>query len=210
MTQAQMQTPQAYEAFYQGLGDQEVHQRVHWGPVRMRYFLPDEGSDILELGCGTGGNCIIYALKKHCRCVGVELSQGMVDAGMRAVNEDYPGISGQVQLHQGWIEDWHETTARYDYVLVTEVLEHVLDPVAILRVACEHLAPGGMVYISAPAVRVGGESHVRGVTWDDLESWLADAGLVATWHTEQPNRLKGESYPQTVCKAEAKEAPCAS
>jgi 2-polyprenyl-3-methyl-5-hydroxy-6-metoxy-1,4-benzoquinol methylase len=79
-------------------------------------------------------------------------------------------------MFPGWIEDF-QPPRTYDYVLCTEILEHVPDPVAVLRTARRALAPAGLAYITSPSTHWGNNTHVRGVAPDDLRAWLADAGL---------------------------------
>jgi SAM-dependent methyltransferase len=43
-----------------------------------------------------------------------------------------------------------ERLARYDVISFNKVLEHILDPVAMLEKAARHLQPGGFVYVEVP------------------------------------------------------------
>jgi 2-polyprenyl-3-methyl-5-hydroxy-6-metoxy-1,4-benzoquinol methylase len=43
-----------------------------------------------------------------------------------------------------------EGLARFDLVTLNKVLEHVVDPVAMLARAGDHVAPGGAVYVELP------------------------------------------------------------
>ena len=192
----QMASKEAYRDFYQKIAEAPNGQIVHFNPVRMRHFTPRAGASLLELGCGSGGNLVVFG--KGFLSVGVELAPTLVNTARRALRAR--GILAEVI--EGWIEDFHDPR-RFDYVVVTEVLEHVFDPVAILKVAREHLAEDGEVFISAPSIRVGGASHIRGVPYADLEMWLKEADLKPIWHIEQPNRLKDALYQQTLCKAVA-------
>ena len=192
---------EAYRAYYVDLGTRPEYHRIRVAPTRMTHFHPQFGEHILDLGCGSGGNCIRYAMD-GCQCLGVDLSPDLIRAGREGLKDQFAAVRPHVALIVGAIEDF-STERRFQHVLITEVLEHVVDPVAVLRVAREHLDEEGQVYITAPAVRVGSISHVRGVPMDDLRKWLDEAGLKSVWHIEQPNRTNGESYMQTVCKAVA-------
>ena len=191
----------AYEAFYRELGEDPVYWDLECYPAMLVHFQPEAGSTILELGCGTGRNLVHYAAL-GCLGLGIELSPGMVRAGRRIPSEQGPEIADRVRLLQGWIEDL-EVEDRFDYVLVTEVLEHVIEPVSILRVARRHLKKGGEVFISAPAIRIGSTSHARGVPFAELEGWMRESDLRSIWNIEQPNRRRKPFYPKTVCRAVA-------
>jgi len=197
----QLESKEAYKAYYEGLGQERMHQVVKYNPHRMRFCRPVAGQTVLELGCGTGGNLIVMA-RRGCLATGVELSHGMIEAGQKFIHKWFGPLQRCITFHHGWIEDF-DSPERYDYVLLTEVLEHVQDPVPILKVAKKYLKPGGEVYITAPAIRVGGDSHVRGVSFEDLQGWLQEAGLHSVWSVEQPNRLKGAIYPTLICRAVA-------
>lgn len=199
---------EGFAAHYSDLEHAPGIMAVTYGLVRMQFFKPDKGDTILDLGCGTGGNAIFFGLRGH-RCVGIDISAGRVRAGVEAIERDYPQCQGLVDLRTGFIEDVC-LDERFNHVLLTEVLEHVIDPVIILDVARRHLKPDGEVYISAPAIRTGGADHARGVPEADLFGWLDAAGLIAVWSTEQRNVPLGASYPQTICRAKAKGEPCAS
>src|SRR4051794_7522872 len=85
----------------------------------------------------------------------------------------------------------------FDVVVYGDVLEHLRDPLPVLRQARRLLAPGGSVVISIPNIAHGDirlallagrftytklgildETHTRFFTRDSLVSFLADAGLV--------------------------------
>jgi len=198
---AHLESREAYRAYYEGLGKLPVHHVVKYNPHRMHFFKPQPGQTILDLGCGTGGNLIVLA-RQGFQVTGVELSEGMIEAARKMIHKWFRAISPRITIHQGWIEDF-QTDERFDHVILTEVLEHVQDPVPILKTARQCLKPGGEVYITSPAILVGGDSHVRGVSFEDLEDWLREAGLCSVWSVEQPNRLKGESYPTLICRAVA-------
>ena len=146
----QLESRAAYDRFYQETMFEEGRRpnAITWNPQSMRYFQPASGSSILELGSGVGGNIIVYS-SRGCRCVGVELATVNIAYGYAKMKKHYPMCLPNVTMAQGRIEDFHSPD-RFDHVLITEVLEHVLDPVPVLAIACEHLNDDGEVYITAP------------------------------------------------------------
>lgn len=88
---------------------------------------------------------------------------------------------------------------RFDVVVFGDVLEHLRDPLPVLRQARALLAPGGYVVLSIPNVAHGAvrlsllrgrfdygplglldETHIRFFTRDNLKALLHDAGFAAT------------------------------
>lgn len=72
----------------------------------------------------------------------------------------------------------------FDAVILSEVLEHVLDPVACMKTAARHLAPGGIVYVSVPATPIphhgkleDAREHLRVYSEQDLIDLATKAGL---------------------------------
>jgi 2-polyprenyl-3-methyl-5-hydroxy-6-metoxy-1,4-benzoquinol methylase len=100
---------------------------------------------ILELGCGSGGTArAVRAANKAGRYVGVEL---MADAAKLAEGAVDQIIIGDVEhLELGSLAD------QFDVLIVSEVLEHLVDPWATVHrlVAC--LKPGAAVFASSPNI----------------------------------------------------------
>lgn len=164
-----------YKALYEEVGLVEANRTVRWREEWMKYFQPAPGSAILELGAHNGPNLIHYARRGHL-VDGVEISSTLIETFGRSRNLEPPDVETRMRMFPGWIEDF-QPPRTYDYVLCTEILEHVPDPVAVLRTARRALAPAGLVYITSPSTHWGNNTHVRGVAPDDLRAWLADAGL---------------------------------
>lgn len=93
---------------------------------------------IVDLGCGEG--YLTYALRKAgYTCVGVDLSQTVVDRARRRFGHD----------------DWFATVGELptdgaDLVIALEIIEHVPDPVGFLTDATALTRPGGSVVVTTP------------------------------------------------------------
>lgn len=114
---------------------------MNWYPGRVTARTGMVG-DILELGLGHGYT-VPYFTKACARHMVVEGS-GKVIAHFLEQNPDYPGA-----LVEGYFETF-ETEARFDAIVMGFVLEHVDDPVAILRHYRPLLKPGGKVWVAVP------------------------------------------------------------
>jgi 2-polyprenyl-3-methyl-5-hydroxy-6-metoxy-1,4-benzoquinol methylase len=186
-----------YKAVYEEVGTVKANKEIKWREEWMKNFNPKPGSVILELGAHNGPNLLHYGRLGH-DVTGVDVSETLIATFEKHKAAEPVDVQNRIRMHQGWIEEFQPPRA-YDYVLVTEVLEHVPDPVAILRKAAECVAKDGQVYISSPTKHWGNNTHVRGVPPDDLSAWLVKAGL-------EPISLHTEEHGWTFCYARRKPA----
>lgn len=118
----------------QTLADAELPYRFAADAVRP---LPADAA-VIDLGCGEG--YLTYAVRKAgFRCVGVDLSQTVVDRARRRFGHD----------------DWFATPSELaghtaDLVIALELIEHVPDPVGFLRDAKGLLTDGGAIVVTTP------------------------------------------------------------
>lgn len=164
-----------YRKLYEEVGTVEENKEIRWREEWMHHFKPKEGSNILELGAHNGPNLIHYARLGH-NITGVELSESLISTFNKYIKLEDNEVKKKAKMVCGWIEEF-KSNEKYDYVLCTEVLEHVIDPVKILEVAKNSLKEDGFVYITSPTVHWGNNTHVRGVAPDDLKEWLKKAEL---------------------------------
>lgn len=104
------------------------------------------GSRVLDYGCSTGR--ILKGHSGRLQCVGIEPNPAAAKvADARGIK-----IIGEAALFQ--------SDAAFDAVLLTDVYEHLLDPVGLLVRLVKHLTPGGWLAIvtgNADAVAVQSE-----------------------------------------------------
>lgn len=167
---------------------QEEHNKMYENPEHdrsdlrawMKFFTPEPGASILDLGCGAGSSLINFSERGH-RIVGVEVST----KALEIYHKNKPAHC-QSTAYQGFIEDF-DIEDTFDYVLLTEVLEHVSDPQAVIDVAFKHLKDGGELYISAPNIPDSNHLHLRAVTGTLLHGWLHQFEIA--WEHNYPNRI---------------------
>jgi methionine biosynthesis protein MetW len=107
-----------------------------------RSFLPDRAR-ILDVGCGTGSLTTIVTKGKNAEVCGIEPDD--VRAGVAR--------SRGIDVFCGTLtEQYLSTRAPFDVILFADVLEHVPNPAALLRLAARGLKPNGIVLISVPNV----------------------------------------------------------
>jgi 2-polyprenyl-3-methyl-5-hydroxy-6-metoxy-1,4-benzoquinol methylase len=111
----------------------------------VRMLPRDPTARVLEIGCGNGATgALAMARGRAGHYVGVELveSQG---ARAREILSDV--LIGDVERMEF---SWHP--AEFDAVILSEVLEHLVEPGALLRRLSRFVRPGGMVLASSPNI----------------------------------------------------------
>ncbi|KMS73325.1 SAM-dependent methyltransferase [Streptomyces viridochromogenes] len=164
-----------------GLRDPEVRQA--WAS-RMRSWLPERVSDVLDLGCGTGSLSLIAAEQGH-RVTGVDRSPAMVDlARAKLAGRDAAFLVGDAAAPPVGEE-------RFDVVLVRHVLWALPDPGRVLRHWRGLLRPGGR-FVLVEGVW-GTTAPTVGIPADRLTALLAPlTGDVRVERLSEDARLWGK------------------
>jgi len=121
--------------------------RQYFSWVRQELINLVQGRDniVLDIGCGEGEAG--YELKKQGKArevIGIELVE---EAGNRAKEKLDRVIVGDIEkLEIPFPKEY------FDYILMGDVLEHLIDPWSCLKRLKEYLKPGGSVIASIPNV----------------------------------------------------------
>jgi SAM-dependent methyltransferase len=109
------------------------------------------GAAILEPGCGTGGNFAM--LSRHGRVFAMDSDEDALR---------YAGASNHARLARGKLPDGIPFDgAKFDLVLMSDVLEHLDDDSAPLRALGSRLKPTGWLIATVPAIRWLWSGHDR-------------------------------------------------
>ncbi|MET8228010.1 class I SAM-dependent methyltransferase [Streptomyces sp. NPDC004082] len=143
-----------------GLRDPLV--RESWA-ARLRGWLPERASDVLDLGCGTGSLSLLASEQGH-RVTGVDLSPSMVShARAKLAGRDAVFLVGDAAYPPVGEE-------RFDVVLVRHVLWTLSEPGRVLRHWRGLLRPGGRLVL---VEGVWGTVSPVGIPVDRLTALLA-------------------------------------
>jgi 2-polyprenyl-3-methyl-5-hydroxy-6-metoxy-1,4-benzoquinol methylase len=132
---------------YQGdnIYDYDNHILLKWYAKRVCEFSSGARS-LLELGLGHGITATEFGrhFKRH---VVIEASQAVIQNFRR----NYPDSNAEIV--ESYFETY-ESDERFDVVVFGFILEHVDDPVLILRHFRRFLAPGGRMFVTVPNAEV--------------------------------------------------------
>lgn len=140
-------------------------------------------SRVIEIGSGFG-DLLIYLQARGCDVLGVDIDP--VASGM--------GRRYGVHIMTADVRQLHLERSSYDLAIMNHSLEHVDDPLAVLRCVAELLRPNGALHVAVPngaAAAMEQQGHQWGALCYPVHFWyfdsftlssiLAQAGLVVTW-----------------------------
>lgn len=133
---------------------------------------PAPGSNVLEIGCGTGRNLVLAAeLYPDAQFFGLDVSTEMLTSAITAISRR--GMTGRVRVAHG------DGTAfdpqllfglpSFDHVMISYSLSMIPDWRGVLQAAASRLTPGGRLHV----VDFGNQARLPGIARALLLAWLA-------------------------------------
>lgn len=116
-----------------------------------------EKGDLLEVGCGNG-NFLALMNRWGWAAEGVDFDQAAVDRALRK----------GVKVNRGDLESQRYPDSRFDVVFSSHVIEHVVDPAALVAESLRVLKPGGRCIVVTPNVH-SWSHRLFGRHWRGLE-----------------------------------------
>jgi len=112
------------------------------------YMAPEKGKRVLDIGCGNG--TILYNLRgRFDELHGVELIPEQAEWAKKTLSN----CNGLINIKVGNIEEGCTYPDNYfDYVIMTDVIEHIFDVKRIVLELIRVIAPGGRLCICTPNV----------------------------------------------------------
>jgi len=109
-------------------------------------LLPeDPNASILELGCGDGATGALALQNGKCGSyVGIEMFVPMAERARQVLTSVHVGNVENMELPYA--------AASFDALILSEVLEHLVDPQAVLNRLAVLLRPGALVFASSPNI----------------------------------------------------------
>lgn len=107
----------------------------------------DEGSTVLECGCASGYMTKYMKEQMGCDVSVVEIDDECIKKAREYANDWYCGDLES----DGWF-NYYSTVGQFHQILFADVLEHLKDPLNVLRKAVKLLGYGGKIIISIPNI----------------------------------------------------------
>lgn len=106
--------------------------------------LKKEDVAILDIGCALGGNfCVISETNPEAELCGIEL-----DPATAAIANMFADVRN-TNIEETIVSEWRE---KFDYVIMADVIEHLVDPWKALKTVYDMMKPGGCIIASIPNV----------------------------------------------------------
>ena len=121
---------------------------TYFGNPRRDYVasLPvSDTTDILEVGCGNGATGALALSQAKCRSyVGIELFESMAARAKDVLTQVLVGDVERLEIPFG--------DGSFDVLILSEVLEHLVDPEAALKRLAPLMRPGARIFASSPCL----------------------------------------------------------
>ncbi len=137
---------ESYQLWYDN-NSHFTNQQVTPGYEFLYWLLPFVRGKVIDLGCQWGG-----VTKILLDCPNATVVCG-IDITEKNIYEAYQYCAGHPKLgfiEKHYIEDFPTEHQKYDTVVCTGVLEHVLDPIKVLEKCIELMLPGGQILLMVP------------------------------------------------------------
>jgi SAM-dependent methyltransferase len=159
--------------------DAPLRERIYEnaGNLPLLDLIPRNGGRVLDCGCGAGDNARILAGRGF-RVTGITLSEG-------------ERVAAQAHCERVIVADLERglpvgVEEGYDVVLMSHVLEHLVDPAPVLRDAARALRAGGVLAVALPnAFVLANRARILLGRFDYTEAGIMDRTHVRfyTFHT---------------------------
>jgi 2-polyprenyl-3-methyl-5-hydroxy-6-metoxy-1,4-benzoquinol methylase len=155
--------------------------------------LVPPGARVLEFGCATGYMSEVLRSRLHCSVTGIECSAAAGELARRHCERVIIGDAENLDFNELLAEE------RFDAIVFADVLEHLREPVAVLRRVRPFLDKAGVIVASIPNIAHGsvrlallcGEfryrdvglldnTHLRFFTRESIQDLFEGAGYVVT------------------------------
>jgi 2-polyprenyl-3-methyl-5-hydroxy-6-metoxy-1,4-benzoquinol methylase len=138
-----------YRAIYERVGhdpnlyfrEQQCRGEQRCSFILRRTALRSGSRSVLEIGCGAGWNLVPFA-----------------QLGWRAVGWDFDreylskGLDWGLNMREGSLSDAVKEGEHYDLIILSHVVEHLLDPIKDLQQVRSLLRPSGVLFVEVPSL----------------------------------------------------------
>ncbi len=106
------------------------------------------GAEVLEIGCGEGGNLKPF-LDRGCRTTGIDLNEDKI-AKAKKIYAGHPDNELMTLIAEDIYNVGGSFDGKFDVIMMRDVLEHIHDHDRFLKYAKRFLKPGGLFFLGFP------------------------------------------------------------
>lgn len=116
------------------------------------FLKKEKDSKIVEIGCGGGWNLEPFQREGFKNLIGYKPGQESREIGIRELGLD---------LREGFISDVINTGEKYDLIILNHLIEHLYDPIKILKELKSILQDDGIIYLGLPNMQYLGHGQIQ-------------------------------------------------
>ena len=143
------------EVYYGGLSSERLTQkardRIHW------MCQSADGKKVLDVGCSQGIASILLGREGY-NVVGIDTNSGAIEFANTDLGKEAEEVRGRVEFLEADLFSFDEV-ASFDTVILGEVIEHMMDPLACLQRALIPLRTGGRIVATTPFGHAPHDDH---------------------------------------------------
>jgi len=129
--------------------EEQIHTTRKYVIPYIENFLPlNQGYNVLEIGCGEGGNLIPF-LDKKCNVTGVDISESKISNAVTFL-KTHPGAENLTLLAKDIYDSSEDLGQHYDLIIMRDVIEHIHDQDRFMGYVKRFLKPGGLFLLIFP------------------------------------------------------------
>ncbi len=121
--------------------------KKHVIPYINKVFSINKDTEILEIGCGEGGNLKAF-LDMQCRCVGIDINEQQIK-NAKVFYNDHPHKDKIEFIHSNIYHIDRENLV-FDIIIMRDVIEHIHQQELFMQYVKKFLKPEGIIFFGFP------------------------------------------------------------
>lgn len=134
-----------------------ITSRKYFIPYILNYKKIETGMNILEIGCGDGGNLLPFS-EMGCNTIGIDMAERRIKDAISF----FENAHAKGKFIASDIFKIKELEYKFDLIICRDVIEHIKDKEMFLYNLRKYLKPQGVVFMSFPAWQMpfGGHQQI--------------------------------------------------
>jgi SAM-dependent methyltransferase len=135
-----------YDAYYGKLGKKFMHEtqrRINWICSQVT------GNRVLDIGCSQGISSILLG-REGKEVTGIDVDSTAINSAQNHLSHESRPVRENIKFLNADAANHTFDTKAFDTVILSEILEHLINPERIIRVASEQLCLGGKLVVTIP------------------------------------------------------------